>query len=474
MNVKVLTEIESIREQVPRCIELARRAGAELPCNFFYPAIHWWNHFNSRDGSAFWKKRGKNFFGNQSTLEQLFLFMVEEDGVLRAAAPFASYRVRPAGGQRLRILCYAGDQVLIPYQDITVDPSRSRPVLAAFIECLVKFYQEEGFDLLILDHQLDTSQNVPVIRDFFANFQHEQVMVREAVTSMRGGVRPWTIRQLSRRFRKLSEAAANEGVAIGGIEDFSTRLAECTSLKLLFPATRKVLAEELRQILARCRTYEALAGSLAAVDNLLHDRPICYPYISLPRDHEAFLANLSRSTRYYYRRYMKSFKKAGGTFETVSGRDISEVDVKDYLHLHQVRWGRESMFVCGDDSYAFHVDMVKAMAGDGLFSLFFAHFAGKRVAVLSSFDIHPRRECYFTGMDPEYLKTRAGRLLWLYSIYDAIDNGYEIYDLGPGDFGYKMSFATGEARSHNFLVTRNDCPLDLDSIFAGYECMVLV
>jgi len=132
------------------------------------------------------------------------------------------------------------------------------------------------------------------------------------------------------------------------------------------------------------------------------------------------------------------------------------------------------MFVCGDDSYAFHVDMVTAMAGEGLFSLFFARFAGKRVAVLSSFDIHPRRECYFTGMDPEYRETRAGRLLWLHSIYDAIDHGYETYDLGPGDFGYKMSLATGEARSHNFLVTGNNSPLDLNSIFAGYECMVPV
>ncbi len=474
MNVKVLTEIESIREQVPRCIELARRAGAALPCSFLYPSIHWWNHFNSRDGSAFWKKRGKNFFGSQSTLEQLFLLMVEEDGVLCAVAPFVSYLVRQAGGQELRILSYAGDPALIPSREITVDPARRRPVLGVFIERLVKLYQDEGFDLLILDNQLDTSQNVSVIRDFFADFQHEQIVVREAVTFMRGGVRPWTVRQLSRRVRKLADVAANEGVAIGGIEDFSARLSACAPLKLLFPVTRKGLEKELRQILARCRTYEALAGSLAAVENLLHDRPICYPYISLPRDHEAFLAALSRSTRYYYRRYMKSFKEAGGTFETVSGRDIRQEDIRDYLHLHQVRWGGESMFICGDDSYAFHVDLVKAMAGEGLFSLFFARFAGQRVAVLSSFDIHPRRECYFTGMDPAYRDTRAGRLLWLYSIYDAIDNGYETYDLGPGDFGYKMSFATGEARSHNFLVTGNDSLLDLDAIFAGYECMMPV
>jgi len=319
MNVRVLTEPESIREQVLCCVELARRVGADLPFNFLYPSMHWWDHFNSRDGTAFWKKRGKNFFGMQSTLEQLFLFIVEEDGVPCAVAPFVSYRVRIAGERQPRILSYAGDQVLIPYQDIMVDPVRRRPALTILIERLVRLYQEEGFDLLILGNQLDSSQNVPVIRDILSDLQHARLHVQEAVASMRGGVWPWTIRQLSRRFRRLADIAANEGVAIDAIEDFSARLSACTPSRMLFPATRKVLATELQQILAGCRTYEVLAGSLAAVEDLLRDRPICYPYISLPRDHEAFLATLSRSTRYYYRRYMKSFKEAGGTFRNRIG-----------------------------------------------------------------------------------------------------------------------------------------------------------
>lgn len=475
MNVTILTQIESIKQSIPRCIALAKKAGADLAFNYFHLPVLWWCHFNGLDSSAFWQKRGKNFLGTRSTLDQIFLLLVEKDGVLCAAAPFVLYRVRAAGEEQrdLRVLCYAGDSVLVPYQDVTVDPAMQKPALSALVESLVQLFQQEGADLLILGNQPDNSKNISVLRRLFAERQYGRFCVREAVSSIRGGVRPWTIRQLSRRVRKLSDRARNKGVEVDGLEEFSGKLLECSPLKLVFPVTRNLLDSELQVILKGCRAHETLAVDLNSVEQLLQDRAICYPNISLPAEHDEFLALLSRSTRYYYRRYMKSFKEAGGTFESVLGQSITDGDIEEYLHLHQMRWGTESMFVCGD-TYDFHVEMVQAMAKEGCFALFFACFGGNRVAVLSCFDIYPRRECYFTGMNPEYRETRAGRLLWLHSIYNAIDNGFTRYDLGPGDFGYKMSFATGKTRSHNFLVYENDSPIDLDTVFSGYERMVAV
>ena len=472
MKIHFLTDIKTIQQHVPRCIELAKKNNAVFPFNFLTPSVEWWKRFNNKDGSIFWQKRGTNFLGSQSTLENIYLLLVEQHGELCGFAPFVALNVlTTSGNEKQRILCYAGDPVLIPYQEITVASSNDRKITIAVLDHLVNFFLKEKFHLLFLGYHLKSSRIYPIISDYFSQIQKQEIDAQEAITSIRGGVRPWTIRQLSRRMAKVGNSAANERIVIKGLTSFCEELADCQPLKLMFPGTRNSLENKLNLILKTCRDHKSLTKAITPVEELLKDRPICYPYISLPADHDTFMSSLSRSTRYYYRRYMKAFIKMGGTFEIVEGCDIDDQDIRDYLHLHETRWGRESMFI-NKDSYAFHQNMTKSMATDSLFSLFFARFEGIRIAALSCFDIYPRRECYFTGMDPEYQKTRAGRLLWLHSIYDSIDKGYDTYDLGPGDFGYKMSFATDHDRSHCFLVTRKNCPNHLDQIFSGYECMI--
>jgi len=472
VKIEIVTDSKEIQKMIPRCMALAKKSDALFPFCFPALSIQWWNHFNNKDGSIFWQKRGANFFGRQSRLEKFYLIIVEQNGKLCGFAPFVALSVlTTANKNKQRVLCYAGDPVLMPYQGITVDPTSARTTIFTLFEHLIRLFKKEEFNLLFLGYELETSSNISLIRDFFSQTQTKQISVLEAVSSIRGGIRPWTIRQLSRRVRKVADQAINKDISLNDSGLLCDKLSECPPLKLLFPGTRKVLEQELESFLTSCRAHQSLNDVIAPVEDLLHDRPICYPYIDLPENHESFMATLSSSTRYYYRRYMKSFINKGGSFETVRGKDISDQDINDYLHLHKARWGRESMFI-NNDSHEFHIDISKLMAEHNLFSLFFARYDGERIAVLSSFDINRRRECYFTGMNPEFQKTRAGRLLWLHSIYDAIDSGFTTYDLGPGDFGYKMSFATGEDRTHCFLVTAKDNNLDLDLLFTGYECMV--
>ena len=80
------------------------------------------------------------------------------------------------------------------------------------------------------------------------------------------------------------------------------------------------------------------------------------------------------------------------------------------------------------------------MVRQGFLTLFFARFQGKRIATHSCFDILSRREAYLIGQDPEFKNLGAGRLLFMETIYDAIDSGFDVYDLGQGWFDYKMIF----------------------------------
>ncbi len=75
------------------------------------------------------------------------------------------------------------------------------------------------------------------------------------------------------------------------------------------------------------------------------------------------------------------------------------------------------------------------------------------------------------GLDSKYHALRAGRLLYLHTIYDAIDRGLERYELGAVGFDYKMSFANNTSVAHNFFFHPSGTKPDLNRIFAGFECM---
>ena len=167
---------------------------------------------------------------------------------------------------------------------------------------------------------------------------------------------------------------------------------------------------------------------------------------------------------------MKKFLEGGGSFETVPSAEITDEDIEDYIRLHLLRWGNGSAAICGEAA-DYHRKISRAMAQQGMFLLFFARYQGKRVAVHSCFDIGSRREGYLTGLDPEFDELRAGRLLYIQTIYDAIDKGFNRYELGAVGFGYKMSFVKKTAVAHNFFLYGSGRNTRLDQIFTGFECM---
>jgi len=75
------------------------------------------------------------------------------------------------------------------------------------------------------------------------------------------------------------------------------------------------------------------------------------------------------------------------------------------------------------------------------------------------------------GRNPKYDNTRAGSLLVMETILDAIDHGFTVYDLGVVGFSYKMDFTKTYSISHNFFLSSDGNQPDLKKIFLGYEYM---
>jgi CelD/BcsL family acetyltransferase involved in cellulose biosynthesis len=139
-----------------------------------------------------------------------------------------------------------------------------------------------------------------------------------------------------------------------------------------------------------------------------------------------------------------------------------------------MRWGNDSTVICGDSSKEFHKELAIEMAKQNKFTIFFSTLNGKRIAAHTCFDINNRREFYLPGRNPKHEKLRAGSLLLMETILDAIDSGFEIYDFGVVGFDYKMDFTKLTYTTRNFLIYKDYDQPDIDMIYSGLEHRVTV
>ncbi len=110
-----LTCSEITPDILSRVRTCADRAGSRLP--FHRPELPttWWEHFNSSDGAQFTEKRGRNFLGARSWLNDLYYVLAGEGEEIAGAIPMASFSVRLLDSHDpIRMLAFAGDYVLAP------------------------------------------------------------------------------------------------------------------------------------------------------------------------------------------------------------------------------------------------------------------------------------------------------------------------------------------------------------------------
>ncbi|GBE13309.1 hypothetical protein BMS3Abin13_01609 [bacterium BMS3Abin13] len=467
---RILTDRNEIEKVMPACIDLAVESGAVLPFNYMHFPFLWWDHFNNIDNTLFSEKRGENFLGVQSSLRTFFLIIAEDNGKIVGAAPLGEFSVKVAGCiNHLRVLSFAGDHQLMPYQDFLVLPSAREDILVSMFDNLLEMLKDH-YDFLVFSCIPDNSLNLKFIQKIVSRATRQGVIGQEKITSQRGGVLPWTIKPLVFYSKKLLAKSHKNSSSLSDLTDLIKKL-ESKTLSLFFPATRKSLKTEMINILNRIDDEPSFLNEKYEIKKLLSPSPIVYYYVVLPSDHETYFMSLSRKTRQDFRRYKKRFEKQGGYFEKISSKKISNKDINDYISLHLLRWEKGSASIKSSHSIKFHTELCKTLSAHGDLTLFFANYDGKRIAANSCIDIFPRREAYIAGRDPNYVKLRIGSLLMMENILDAIDNGFRTYELGGGWGSDKMIFTKKYRTSRSYLLTyRSDLP-NVNSIFPGYMYM---
>ena len=466
----IITDKKEIAKQIPRCIELAHKVEANIPFHYMHLPLQWWRHFNNTDGTIFGKKRGKNFLGLQSQLQKFYLITVEDNDLLYGAIPLVSYTLKtPDQEGNYRMLAFAGDYITATCQDFLVLPERRYEIIKIILSKLIDSFSLTH-DLLAFGYIPDFSENIPCIRQYLSETHNNNISYQEMTTARRGGVWPWTIVSLRSACKNISSKIDKNHIIFQNLHSLSEKLENCTRMSLLFPKNRTDILDAFSTIMPNISNDKNLEQEFETIKYCLNSATITYPYIDLLPDRESYWQSLSKSKRYYFRRYLKRFQESGGGFQKIVGSIVTEKDIGDCIRLHLLRWGKNSAAVCGVAD-AFHRDLGMAMAKEDMFTIFFATLNGKRIAAHTCFDINHRREFYLPGRNPKHDDTRAGSLLVMETILDAIDHGFKIYDLGVVGFPYKMDFTKKFYRTRNFFIYKKGFQPDLNKIFNGFECM---
>lgn len=472
ITTRIINDAQEIAALLPECKTLARNAGGNLLFHQIEVPLLWWKHFNSLDGADFASRRGRNFFGLQSWVEAFHLVVAEKENEICGLVPLVSTAVKiSAHDPNVRVLSFAGDSVLIAYQDMLVRLDDREAIIEALFHAITNLTCK-AHEVLFLGNISESSPNLPLYRKMLPSYLNEGLNGGETINRRRGGVQPWTVDALRHHCKNLLEMLDPQHPAHGALVDLISELENSTPDKLLFPQTRQRMENRIKEILSGLANNEQAGGTISAISEQLSPSAIQYPYIKLPQSNEAYLNSLSKETRRYFRRYKARFLENGGGFEKVVAEEVTSKDIDDYLALHQMRWGRDSVSL-NEASSEFHRELSMALAKAGQFSLFFATYKNARIACHSCIDIHDRREGYYTGRDPALEELRAGRLLYMETILDAIVQGFSIYDLGYGGAEYKLSFTGTTAHVSHLVLAPNGHLPDLQRLFPKYEYVSL-
>jgi hypothetical protein len=472
LNAALISDPAEMEALLGKGRALAAESRSDLTFHQLDFARLWWKFFNGLDGSEFGDKRGRNFLGTRSYQEQSLYLAITEGGDLLGIAPLVVTRVERKGGKPpLKVLGFCADSVQVFYQDLLAHPARREKVIDAMLGALSDYVAANRL-LLFLGYIPDNSANLPFLAKGVAARLAQGWKGGVAVSRTRAGAYPWNIPPLCKALAALREKVGESDAGFASMGSLIERLNAQTSALLLFPATRTGFEKEVAALsetyAAREETREEAARLRAALSSSI----IKYPYLPLPKTREEYQESLSSSKRYYFRRYLKKFNEMGGSFECIEPDNLTAADVDEYLRLHEERWGKDSIAVSAA-TLAFHKELSLTLAQRGVFRLYFSCWNGKRISAHVCLDVANRREYFFSGRssDPKVEELRAGKLLVMHTILDAIDRGFTVYDFGYGGDEYKADFTRIHRTARSLFLARDEDLFDIDGLFTKYEQM---
>jgi len=167
------------------------------------------------------------------------------------------------------------------------------------------------------------------------------------------------------------------------------------------------------------------------------------PFTALDGDFESWFAGRSSNFRSEMRRARRKLEEAGGTIRTSSPETIG-ADLHTYVRLHLARWeDKGSGFEqYGESLPRMLVDAARDLPPERLI-LHMVELDGKPAGAQLFTEAGGMLSFHNSGWNPEHAKLKPGLVGMLHAVEQAFAQGLSRLDYGPGDYSYKLRFATG-------------------------------
>ncbi|MDL2400835.1 GNAT family N-acetyltransferase [Rhizobium mayense] len=182
--------------------------------------------------------------------------------------------------------------------------------------------------------------------------------------------------------------------------------------------------------------------------------PEIHVHVTLPADFGSFLREkLHWRARRNVRHCLRQLDGSAGFRVTHSNAETIETDLATLLSLWEKQWGRRNpgytRYVL-DNSHSILPDCLRS---GGLFLPILWHDQAPIAASAVLID-RPRKSllCFLSARDVSIRDMSPGLMVHAYTIRWAIENGFRIYDLGPGDYEHKYIFGSVSRRIERFRI----------------------
>jgi CelD/BcsL family acetyltransferase involved in cellulose biosynthesis len=167
------------------------------------------------------------------------------------------------------------------------------------------------------------------------------------------------------------------------------------------------------------------------------------PFTATEGDFDAWFAGRSSNFRGEMRRARRKLEQAGGTIRTSSPETI-EADLHTYVRLHLARWeDRGSGFEqYGQALPRMLVDVARELPAERLV-LHMVELDGEPAGAQLFTQAGEVLSFHNSGWNPEHAKLKPGLVGMLHTVEQAFGGSVGRLDYGPGDYSYKLRFATG-------------------------------
>ncbi len=184
-------------------------------------------------------------------------------------------------------------------------------------------------------------------------------------------------------------------------------------------------------------------------------------FIGLEGDYHSYLETVTSKERNNIRTAFNKIKKHRGELEiSIAAPDNVEEFFNRFYEMHQTQWiqrGQAGHFHDWPDAYLFHLNLAKEMVKLSRLRLLKISTQGLAMTYEYSYQFGNYYHYYMRGnlTDEEFNKFSIGRVGLISALKDAIEFNKKEFDMGQGEYDYKMKNGGRVLTNHSLLFFRN-------------------